>query len=1142
MNRTPISDLININPRFLRSVNLERDFNDALALEGYVGTAETSRYLHRIGRGLRAESGERAWRITGDFGSGKSSFALVLANLLNRPTSELPKNIRPLRQELGLTKVPRLLPVLVTGAREPIAFAVIRGLRSALARGIDGRKKIEAREIVDGIHNKGIAEDRQVIEILEKTSAELVRKELYDGILLVIDELGKSLEFAALNPEKQDIYFLQMLAESSSRSAAAPVYTLGLLHQGFADYAEKLTSTAQLEWAKVAERFSEITFSQPLGQVATLIGSALALDTDRAELRGWKGRAAADMAEAVDLGLYGPSPGKVYLQQTAPSLYPLHPTVVPVLTRFFRRFGQNERSLFSFLLSSEPFALQDFATTAASPQNVFRLANFFDYVANNFGPRLSGQSFRSHWNHIEARIRSMESEPDEIQSLLKTIGILNVVASAELHPSEEVLKLCLGDAPTLQKNLKELSKRGVIFNRGRAGYSLWPHASVNLEQRFDEAREKVTRASRIAEVVRHRLDSRPLVARRHYIQTGNLRHFDVRFVTPAEFTPDNDLLKATYPADGVVAVVLCESASERKAALQMAREFDDSDPRLLVAISSPLDVLAAGALELERWEWVERNTPELKDDRFAAEEASRQLSVSRHCLEGKIRELVGFRGSASANTPTGIVWLHQGREQAQIGRDKSLQSYLSDLCDQIFAKAPRVRNELVNRHAISSAAAAARQKLFKAMLEEAAKPLLGLPEDKAPPEKSMYLSILRHGRIHVGSADSWRLEIPKEGEKNDPLNLRPALEAIVVRLEAVPDRRVPVSELYEMLRQEYGVKDGLIPILLLVVFITHETEIAIYEDNVFQPDVEENLVQRLAKRWETFEFQLCRITGVRKALLSELAAIVNAEKAESSHLLSIVRPLYQFVAGLPDYARNTDQLSPETIAFRKALEAAREPADLVFRAIPEAMGLAGKAVKEPDSRKLAAGLSRSINELRRCFPELQARMSDSIREAFNFSGTLEAFRQSISGQAETVLVGVGDPDFRAFCLKLLDAENAEPEWLESLGSLLTRCPPSRWKDRDELVFRERNNALAGQFNRVLATCFDRAGALPDTAVRLAVTPRSGLEKNIVVNLNREEAQEAANLLAELRKKLPANDQISLAALSRLLWDILPKSE
>jgi len=124
MTRTRISDLLSINPRFFRSVNLERDFGDSHALDGYVATAETSRYLYRIGRGLRPESGERAWRITGDFGSGKSSFALVLANLVGRPSADLPKSIRPLRQELGLgTRLPRLLPVLVTGAREPLSGA-----------------------------------------------------------------------------------------------------------------------------------------------------------------------------------------------------------------------------------------------------------------------------------------------------------------------------------------------------------------------------------------------------------------------------------------------------------------------------------------------------------------------------------------------------------------------------------------------------------------------------------------------------------------------------------------------------------------------------------------------------------------------------------------------------------------------------------------------------------------------------------------------------------------------------------------------------------------------------------------------------------------------------------------------------------
>lgn len=1147
MNGTRISDLLSINPRFLRSVSLERDFGDALALDGYVSTTETSRYLHRIGRGLRPESGERAWRITGDFGSGKSSFALVLASLLGRASAELPKNIRPLRQELGIgKKLPRLLPVLVTGSREPLSFAVLRGLHSAIVRFIDGRKKLATRDRLGEIIAGGATSDREVIELIENAAAELVSKNLYDGILLIIDELGKSLEYAALNPEKQDVYFLQTLAESSSRSASAPVYTLGLLHQGFAEYAEKLTSTAQQEWAKVSERFSEITFSQPLGQVATLIASALSLADDGTALWGWKGKAAKDMAEAIDLGMFGPSAGKTYLTQIAPELYPLHPTVIPVLSRFFRRFGQNERSLFSFLLSSEPFALQDFATREANPATVYRLADFYDFAANNFAHRLSGQSFRSHWNHIDARIRSMDSEARELQDLLKTIGILNVVSSAELHATEENLSLALGHPEGLRDTLNKLCSRGIIFNRGRAGYSLWPHASVNLEQRFEEAREQLTQVTRIATVVREKLESRPVVARRHYIITGNLRHFDVRFLTAAEFVADALKIKPAHPADGVITVVLCESASERNAAITSAGKLGKNESQLLVAISAPLDVLGGSALELERWEWVERHTPELKDDRFAAEEVSRQVAASRQFLEGKLQELVGFRGEAGSRSgDSRITWFHKGEEKSQIGHGKSLQSFLSDICDDLFKKAPRVRNELVNRHSISSAAAAARQKLFKGMLEHGSKARLDIPEDKAPPEKSMYLSVLDAGKIHVETEGEWKIAFPEAGKKTDPLKLRPALDAIMTHLEKVPDRRVPVSELYDLLRKSpYGVREGLIPILLLTTFVVHETEIAIFEDNVFQADIEEFLMMRLARAPQTFEFQLCRISGIRKALINELSAVMNAETKDRSKLLSIVRPLYLFVAGLPDYARNTDQLSPETLALRRSIDAAREPADLVFNAIPEAMHLLGKSKSKTDvdPAKLAKKLAGSISELRRCFPELQTRTSAAILEAFKYEGTLDQFRRSISVSAETVIVGVGDPDFRAFCLKLIDAENAEAEWLESLGSLLTRCPPSRWKDRDELVFRERINALSGQFNRVLATCFDRDGSLPDTAIRLAVTPRSGIEKNLVVSLTPGQSKQSEELLALIRKQLPKNQQISLAALSRLLWDILPNAE
>lgn len=1145
MKRTRIIDLLSINPRFFRSVNLERDFGDPLALDGYVATAETGRCLARLGRGLRPESGERAWRITGDFGSGKSSFALVLANLLSRPAGDLPKNVRPLRHELGLgTKLPRLLPVLVTGSREPIAFAVLRGLHAAMSRFIDGRKKLQTKDRVAEILALGVSGDREVIELIEKSASELVSKGLYDGIVLIIDELGKSLEFAALHPEKQDIYFLQTLAESSSRSGSAPVYTLGLLHQGFSEYAEKLTSTDQLEWGKVSERFSEISFSQPLGQVATLIASALSLTDDGTTLWGWKGRASKDMGEAVDLGMFGPTPGKTYLTQTAPDLYPLHPTVIPVLTRFFRRFGQNERSLFSFLLSSETFALQDFATNEAGPEVVYRLSDFYDFAASNFAHRLSAQSFRSHWNHIDARIRSEEDQSEEIQNLLKTIGILNVVSSAELYPTEEILDLCLGYPAELRKSLNKLTSRGVIYNRGRAGYSLWPHASVNLEARFQEAREKHIRPSRIASVVREKLDSRPVVARRHYIRTGNLRHFDIRFLTAAEFSAEGSAILPVHPADGTIAVVLCESASERNAAIETAIAWSNANAQLLAAISAPLDILATSALELERWEWVERHTPELKDDRFAAEEVSRQVAACRQLLEGKLQDLVGFRAETNArNSESQITWFYEGSAQLQIGRDKTLQSFLSDLCDELFQKAPLVRNELVNRHAISSAAAAARQKLFKAMLEDSSKARLGLPEDKAPPEKSMYLSVLKAGGLHVESKAGWRIAFPESGEKADPLNLRPALDAIMTHLEKVPDRRVPVAELYDILRSHpYGVRDGLIPILLLTAFIVHETEIAIYEDGIFKPDTEEFLLMRFAKVPQSFEFQLCRINGIRRALISELASVMQAEHAEQGKILSIVRPLCLFVEGLPDYVKNTDRLTPETLALRKAIEAAREPSKLVFQAIPEVYGFSGKSRGDLNPADLGKKLGDSLLELRRCYPELQTRMARAITEAFETDQPLEKWRIAISPSAETILVGLSDQELRAFSLKLVDDASPEAEWLEAFGSMLVRCPPSRWKDRDELAFCERVRALSAQFNRVLATCFDKNGSLPDTAIRVAVTPRNGEEKDLVVNLSPDQAKDAEKLRRSIKNLLPAGNQVSLAALSQVLWDILKQTK
>ena len=119
-----------------------------------------------------------------------------------------------------------------------------------------------------------------MLSVLTELSQFAKSKSKGSGVLLILDELGKFLEFAAMYPDYQDIYFLQQLAEAASRSGDTPLFVLGLLHQGFNAYADRLDRTSKQEWEKIAGRFEEILFNQPLEQVIDLLSSSLGVQVE----------------------------------------------------------------------------------------------------------------------------------------------------------------------------------------------------------------------------------------------------------------------------------------------------------------------------------------------------------------------------------------------------------------------------------------------------------------------------------------------------------------------------------------------------------------------------------------------------------------------------------------------------------------------------------------------------------------------------------------------------------------------------------------------------------------------------------------------------------------------------------------------
>jgi len=215
-------------------------------------------------------------------------------------------------------------------------------------------------------------------------------------------------------------------------------------------------------------------------------------------------------------------------------------------------------------------------------------------------------------------------------AILKTVGLLNLINSPDLVPSEEAIVLAVGRPGAEARVLAAIQwlhrERHVLYSRGKqGGYCLWSHTSVNLDAAYEAALRAVGSHKKVTAHIKDNLGTRPIVARRHYIQTGNLRHFDVAYCTLAEL--DKTASDLAPPADGRILIPLCETQEDVQLATTFARAFKGR-PERLIGITEPLASFSGLLQELERWNWVAKSIPELKDDRYAGEEVARQRCLT----------------------------------------------------------------------------------------------------------------------------------------------------------------------------------------------------------------------------------------------------------------------------------------------------------------------------------------------------------------------------------------------------------------------------------------------------------------------------------------------------------------------------------
>lgn len=1069
-----IADLLGSPGMFYRSVALERDAADPAASRSLVLTPWLERGAAEILAGLRDKATRRAWRIIGDFGVGKSALALALVQALDPRVNDPALPMRRLADAGG--GAPRMFPLIVTGSREGLTA----GVQAAIAR-TAATATLLAPKVAQAILACADPFDAIIAlrDALRATAA-------FDGLLLVIDEMGKFLE-AAGDADGFDVFRLQALAEAAARSGDAPLGVVLILHKGFQSYAEDWRAARRGEWEKVSERFEELVFDHPLSHTAALLTAALAIGPIAARSKVRKAHDDA-IKRVRALGWLGPRTGPMPL-----GCWPVHPAALPVMARFFARFGQNERSLFGFAASEEPNSLRAFAAATPVGAALYGVHDFFDYVASSFGHRLTSRAGAGEWDRIAA-VLDRASEADAIETaVLKTIGILNLVDALDLSATTESVREALVptfSADSVDGAIERLVAGGLLFRRpGRAELRLWTSRRVDLTAIWADAARDVDAQSVLRNLPRH-LSGLPIrshvLARRHSVTTGTSRRFAVRCTHASALTGFED----HGEADGGIVAVICGNEEDQRIARAWAAEVTSEQSTMLVVPVPAMPELGPMMLDLLRHRWVVANAGALQEDAFASAEIDRGIAELETRLVAAVEAAVGL----SAHAPTRPVLLFRGGgEQALV---VPIHVTISKLCDDVFDLAPFVENELVNRHALTSAGAGARQRLIESMFAYAHDPELGFAQKKNPPERALYLSLLRRGRIHRQIDSGWTIAPPLS--EDDPLRLRPALDAIEALLSAT-DGRVPLDELYALIQaRPYGVRRGLAPLLLATTLVAAGHRVALFERGTYCTRLDGAAFMRILKGPEHFALQWVSLEGVRADVFRRLAVLLH-QPPLASGIRVVVDPLIRFGVDLPFHVQHSPTLGETARAVLKVLTRTRSPIDLVFSELPVACGAEpfGPATRGDTARASAfvATLDAAVSELRACYPKLLERMRSELLFALDARD-----RAGLTERAAPLGFRVREPGLKAFILRIADAALADDPWTEALAGAVVGKPPTRWLAHDVDLWRSRLADLAGQFNRVEAAAFG-SGESTRSAVRVSLTKVDGQERSVIVDVD-----------------------------------------
>lgn len=987
-----LSDVIKIQRQFLRSVNISLDFDRSDAIDGYILQPSAQNLLETMGKHL-TQTQQKAFTWTGPYGGGKSLLALTLA-LLAGGEEHLNQTAQSILQTdqtqdfidyFGTDKSWLILPI--TGKRAPIE----KEIQAALIEACPTEVNLEKTVI-------------QQLKAIAETASE------YEGVLLIIDELGKFLEHAAFTGS--DIGFYQELAETAARCKGKLV-VIGVLHQAFEQYASRLGSEAQQEWAKVQGRYIDIPLLTSADETLVLLSKAI--QTEYTHDKSIK--IAKKIAQLI------PNQPQEDFSTLLDSCWPLHPLTALMLGPLSRkRYGQNERSIFSFLASAEPLGFGEITQALPADTNsLYWPYHFWDYLKANFEPTILVSSDSHRWSLTIDALQRTEATYSLLHTqIIKTIGLIELFRSGlSLFAKKAILHASVpATVKQIDAALDELAQASIlIFRKHTESWAIYAGSDFDIDDALKIAKQQLGQINIIK--ANQLLNLNPIIARRHYAVKGAIRWLNRTIMFDSEVNDYFQSFSISGNKCGEFLLILPTQHHSSSSLKSLQQDLSQQSPKgVLVGISSGANDLLQQLQELNALEYIRIHRLELHSDKVAMREVDARIQVIKLNLNDIVHNLFNH-----------AKWMYKGQIKAG-----NLTQLASEIADTIYFASPVVLSELLNRNTLSSNAVKAQKELLRAMLGNNHLENLGFESMSAP--AGLYYTTIKTLGLHRNIDNAWQICEPLETKKAESaVKMWAAAKELIFKTQKITSLQV----LYERWMDDpIGLKKGLLPIFALAFYLANRTHLAVYIDGVFTPDITEATLDEWLQDPKRVTWRFVKLDSSKQDILRALANTLSNQlhKDIGQDPLDSARALVSIVYNIPAWTRRTEQLSPETKKLRQLLLHASDPHKVLFVDIPTLLDTS-------DANTIAQRVATAATELVEAFSKRLKIIETHLLQAIDHQDDCQSLRQ----RGKDILKIGGDFRLEAFIARISTYQGQLID-IEGLLMLAISKPSKDWTDHD----------------------------------------------------------------------------------------------